>query len=474
MRLGLTVFALVLLCNHPVAAQGGSSPVVSLTLTPRIVRLGLDAERRLTPAAQDSAKRKVPLGGRQVNWTSSDTAVVSVSQGLVKAVGLGAATVTAEVGGAKADARVTVIGWKTVTAGNDFACGITTDGRGFCWGEQAFGSLGRAGVAGSRVPAAVSGKLVFTAASSSLMSSSCALADQSLAFCWGFNNEGQIGDGTKDPVGGRSTPTQVAGDLRWIAVSGGYSYSCGVAADSVAHCWGASAFGLGNSTTSASLTPVPVENVARFASISVGYAHACGLASGGAAYCWGDNAEGDLGNGEMQKARQTPVQVANVSGFAAVDAGFGFTCGVTTAKELYCWGRNESGQLGNGTNENSAVPVQLKAGAAEGFTAVSAGHTHACAVATGGAAYCWGSNQNGELGNDSGTSSNLPVRVADPGRAVPRELPLTFASVSTGQALSCGVTTAGRAYCWGKNDDGQLGTGGSGDSRRPARIGPRP
>ena len=393
---------------------------------------------------------------------------------MLTAIGVGAATVTAEVGGVKGSARVTVIGWKTVTAGNDFACGITTDGRGHCWGEQAFGDLGREGLAGSRVPVPVSGKLEFSAVNSGLANSSCALTSQAQAYCWGFNNEGQIGDGTKDPTGGRATPTQVVGGLQWIAVSGGYSYSCGVASDSVAYCWGASAFGLGNSSASASLQPAPVEKVTRFGSISVGYSHACGLGSGGTIYCWGDNAEGDLGNGEMQKPQQTPAQVANVSGFAAVDAGSGFTCAVTTAKEAYCWGQNQSGQLGNGANNSSALPVQAKAGGAEGFTAVSAGSSHACAVAVGGVAYCWGSNQHGELGNNGTAGSNLPVRVADPARTLPRELPVAFASLSAGQFLSCGVTTAGRAYCWGKNDDGQLGTGGSVDSRRPIRVAPRP
>jgi alpha-tubulin suppressor-like RCC1 family protein len=147
---------------------------------------------------------------------------------------------------------------------------------------------------------------------------------------------------------------------------------------------------------------------------------------------------------------------------------------VTSKNEAYCWGRNEAGQLGNGASDNSALPVLANAAGAGGFTAVSAGNAHACAVAVGGAAYCWGSNQNGELGNNAADSSRVPVRVVDPAKMLERERPLTFASVSAGHFLSCGVTTAARAYCWGKGDDGQLGSGGSTDSRRPIRVRPRP
>ena len=156
----------------------------------------------------------------------------------------------------------------------------------------------------------------------------------------------------------------------------------------------------------------------------------------------------------------TPVAVSGGHTFAAVSAGFYFTCGVTTSGAAYCWGYNGGGQLGDGTTTNSLTPVAVSGGLT--FAAVSAGSGQTCGVTTSGAAYCWGSNDYGEGGRGTFTSSSTPVAVSGG---------FTFAALSAGGAGStvgphtCGVTPGGAAYCWGYNGYGQLGDGTSGTNR---------
>jgi alpha-tubulin suppressor-like RCC1 family protein len=183
--------------------------------------------------------------------------------------------------------------------------------------------------------------------------------------------------------------------------------------------------------------------------ISAGLSHTCAVVDGGVK-CWGRNIVGQLGDGTTS-GRPKPVNVIGLtSGVASVSAGSGHTCAVTTAGGVKCWGRNTYGQLGDGTTNNSPVPVDV-AGLTSGVAMVSAGDTHTCAVTTAGGVKCWGRNLNGQLGNASITNSPTPVDVVG--------LSSGAASVSAGSTYSCAVTVAGGADCWGDNSSGQLGNG---------------
>src|SRR5881628_2321203 len=211
--------------------------------------------------------------------------------------------------------------------------------------------------------------------------------------------------------------------------------------------FGASAAGLSGATS----TPFAV--TLTFAAVTTGDAHTCGVTAGGAAYCWGFNSVGQLGDGSTMN-RLSPVLVAAPAGvsFAAVDAGDFHTCGVTAAGTAYCWGANGSGQLGDGTMIDRSSPVPVQAPAGVSFAAVTAGAAHTCGVTAAGAAYCWGDNGFGQLGDGTTTSQSSPVLVqAPPG--------VSFAAVTAGRLHTCGVTPAGTAYCWGSNSVGQLGDG---------------
>src|SRR5439155_1100776 len=170
---------------------------------------------------------------------------------------------------------------------------------------------------------------------------------------------------------------------------------------------------------------------------------------------------GQLGDGTSGTDRLTPVAVSGGLTFAAVSAGqFYHTCGVTTSAAAYCWGQNGSGQLGSGTTTSSLIPVAVSGGLT--FAAVSAGASETCGVTTSGAAYCWGYNGYGELGTGTTTGSLIPV-------AVSGGLTFAAVSVggagSTIGPHTCGVTPGGAAYCWGYNGYGQLGDGTSGTNR---------
>src|ERR1041384_1898624 len=208
----------------------------------------------------------------------------------------------------------------------------------------------------------------------------------------------------------------------------------------------ATASGLSGATSA----PFNVIAAVSFASVSAGGDHTCGVTTGGAGYCWGDNSEGELGTGPISNS-PTPVVVSGGRTCVAVSAGSDFSCGVTTGGAGYCWAANDHGQLGNGSTTNSITPGPVSGGLS--FASVSPGPfaalAYSCAVTPGGAAYCWGDNTFGQLGNGSGTSTSTPVAVAGG---------LTFAAVSAGGEHTCGVTTGGAASCWGDNTLAQLGT----------------
>ncbi len=190
------------------------------------------------------------------------------------------------------------------------------------------------------------------------------------------------------------------------------------------------------------------------AALSAGSGHTCALTTGGGAVCWGANRDGQLGDGEACGAVcTTPVGVSALgSGAVSVSAGDFHTCVVTTAGGVACWGRNGDGQLGDGTTTTRTSPVDVS-GLTSGVAGVSAGDTHTCAVTSSGGVKCWGRNDDGQLGDGGtcGTVCTTPVDVAG--------LPDGVAAVSAGDHHTCALTTEGGVKCWGLNVYGALGDG---------------
>lgn len=207
---------------------------------------------------------------------------------------------------------------------------------------------------------------------------------------------------------------------------------------------------------------------------SASFYHSCAIALNGRAYCWGSGNSGKLGNGSTASSR-VPVAV-NTSGVLVgktikeVTTGGFHTCALDTSSKMYCWGLNSSGRLGGGlTSILSNVPVAVNmSGALAGKTIkqILAGGDHGCVVASDDKMYCWGLNNNGELGNNSSVNSSVPVAVNTDGVLAGK----TIRQMSAGFSSTCAVDSEYNMYCWGYNDNGQLGNNSTNNSRVPARV----
>lgn len=284
----------------------------------------------------------------------------------------------------------------------------------------------------------------------------CALTLTGTAYCWGADADGQLGAGGS---AGTAAPVPVSGGLAFESISAGYDVTCGIVVGGTAYCWGSGPEGqLGAGTTLKGSVPVAVSGGLRFESISVGDQMTCGVADGGAAYCWGVDTLYALGDRSAYIDSSSPVPVAGGLTFADVQTGFQYACGLTPGGAAYCWGYNGHGQLGDGDTRASGTPVRVAI--AERITSLGVGRTHACALTSHGAAYCWGSNDDGALGNGTIPSGRVGP---PPGISVPAVVSggLTFASISAGDGFTCGVAPGGGAYCWGDDAFGELGDGRS-------------
>ncbi|HYT73081.1 MAG TPA: Ig-like domain-containing protein [Gemmatimonadales bacterium] len=303
------------------------------------------------------------------------------------------------------------LGFAAVDGGGTFTCGLTPAGAAYCWGSGRSGRLGNGMIAVSAVPVPVSGGLRFTSLTTG-WDHACAVTSVGAAYCWGGNGTGQVGSpGEKLTL----TPARVAGAEELTSLAAGSGFTCGLARGGAVSCWGDNQLAqLGNPGVSMSGTPRPVAGGLAFAVLAAGVRHACSLTPVGAAYCWGDNSSGQLGDGSTAAA-PSPVAVAGGLRFASIAAGLDFTCGATVDGEPYCWGADDSGQLGNAATTScdgrpcSVTPARVAGGLA--LAAVTAGDTHACGITTSGVAYCWGRNASGQLGDGATTDRPAPVRV---------------------------------------------------------------
>jgi alpha-tubulin suppressor-like RCC1 family protein len=201
-----------------------------------------------------------------------------------------------------------------------------------------------------------------------------------------------------------------------------------------------------------------------FASISA-YNHTCALTTTGDAYCWGDNTEGQIGDGtNIIKLEPTAVSMPVGVTFTALTTGGNFNCALSNSNTVYCWGENNYGQLGDSTTTNRNAPTATSMPAGVTFSSVSAGGLHACALTSSGAAYCWGHNIDGTLGDATNVNKNIPTAVSMP-------TGVTFSSIFVAGGHACALTSTGIAYCWGYNGAGQLGICDLENRNVPTRVG---
>jgi prepilin-type N-terminal cleavage/methylation domain-containing protein len=354
-----------------------------------------------------------------------------------------------------------------LTTSEHHTCGIA-DGKAYCWGRNDFGQLGTGDTVSSSTPVPVfqDGALFDrqVTAISAGAEHTCAIADGE-AFCWGLSGSvGKLGNNTTTssltpvPV----TTSGVLSGKQITAMSAGNSHTC-VIADAQVFCWGVNNEGqLGNNSFAHSLVPVAVSTSGVLSGrnvthVSAGFGHTCALADG-QAFCWGGGALGRLGN-NSSVASTVPVAVSTagvLSGktLTALSGNASHTCVIADA-QAYCWGIGLLGRLGNNSTANALVPVAVfSSGVLNGksVTDIATFNTTGCVVADA-EVFCWGAGVEGRLGNNGVANSLVPVPVSVDGVLSGR----TITKISQGAGGHTCVIADGKAYCWGSNYYGELG-----------------
>ncbi|HEY1738735.1 MAG TPA: Calx-beta domain-containing protein, partial [Acidimicrobiia bacterium] len=252
-------------------------------------------------------------------------------------------------------------GVAAVSAGQLHTCVLRSAGGVECWGYNGDGELGNGTTTDEAVPVAVSSLTAATQVSAGGYHT-CALTSDGAAHCWGANDFGDLGDGTTTT---RTVPMTVVGlDDGVATIAAGGLYTCAVTDAGGAQCWGYNRDGeLGDGTGVDSDQPVDVAGLTSgMANIAAGLAHTCAVTIAGAAECWGDGEDGDLGDG-ADAMSLAPVAVNGLStGVASMGVGEYQSCAVLTSGSLSCWGSNTSGQVGDGTTVNRLTPVPVNLG----------------------------------------------------------------------------------------------------------------
>lgn len=482
-------------------AVAGSAPI---TIIGRVVEAKLDTA---TVVAGDSvfvSARAHPqdnaasIPGAAFTFAASPVAGVSVVQrspstAVVKTSASGTFVITATNLGVNGSTTLTVLprifvpdlaGSQTsLDMGRDFGCGLIPLGRLYCWGLNSVSQLGGAppdstcfeeasviSAACKLNPVRVNPQLIFSSVSAG-DGFACGIVSTGKGYCWGDGLDGKIGNGSGS---GSATPVIVTSSLSFASISVGGNHACGITTTGSAFCWGQDSAGqLGDARRVNSTTPIPVVTggaIAQFNSISAGFRHTCALDASGGAACWGLNDNGQLGSGGLGGSSDSPVAVAGGIAFKAISAGGdtvlvpfpiphyeSHTCAIATSGAAYCWGSNASGQLGIGSVDGSNVVVPTPVVGGLNFAKISAGARFTCGLTTAGTIYCWGRNNDLQLGR--GPFTNTASDDGTPQLVTGGELPagVTFVSVSAGKRHACGVASDGNAYCWGSNVFGALG-----------------
>ncbi len=327
-----------------------------------------------------------------------------------------------------------------ITSGADHTCALDTHGRVYCWGLNFSGELGDGTNRSSATPKRVlgledDGVLTGITAISAGASHSCALNSGGTVYCWGSNDEGQLGHPTVGQ-GPSSVPIWVATDgghgalTNVIAISSSTNQSCALHVDGHIHCWG----------ENIGVTPERIHGFGggrdqiKAIAISCGARQSCAIASDGSVYCWGAN-NGQVGNSANVSGadRQIPTRVAGVNGSGHLtdvavvtscknhlydpNTDPWHTCALDKRGQVFCWGQNGVGQLGDGTTNEATTPVQVAGVQGHGYlgdiVAITCGARHSCAVNSQGQVYCWGSNTGGHLGSQTRAGSLTPVALID-------------------------------------------------------------
>jgi alpha-tubulin suppressor-like RCC1 family protein len=349
-----------------------------------------------------------------------------------------------------------------LAAGGNHTCAVTAEGGVMCWGSNGNGQLGDGSRTDRTKPVNVKNLSSPAVAVVAGWEHTCALDETGAVQCWGRNKEGELGNGGTQRS---SEPVAVEGlGSRAVALAAGDYHTCAVTAEGGVKCWGQNDQGqLGDGTTKPQNVPVDVQGLTAGATaVAAGTRHTCVVSGTGGVLCWGANDLAQLGDGSNADFRGKPAPVEGLSGgVAELTAKGGHTCVRDGSGTVFCWGENKYGQLGDGTNDNLSTPAPV-IGLGEPAARIAAGWRQTCAALVDGSLKCWGWNFYGQLGEGSTANRNKPVSVQGlKGKAV---------TVAGGYGHTCVILESGEIYCWGLNQDGQLGNRTNLDSPVPVKV----
>lgn len=400
--------------------------------------------------ATDAQGNEVPADG--VVWTTTDAAIAAITDaGGIVGVSVGRTMLVATRGALADTVPVRVRSTLDVMvapldAGAYLTCVIDAASAVWCWGRNTGGQLGAdaGGASSSNTPVQIPGLPPVVAVSGG-DGHACAVTAEGVAYCWGDNNHGQLGDGTTQP---RSDPVTVTGDHTWATVQAGTAHTCGLTIDGRVYCWGQGGpqMGLGFGSTFNDTYPSPTVVTGGYLALAAGGHIACGIQDDGSVACWGSNPAASI------FFKNTPTVVKHDYRYTTISAGAAAGCAITEIGAGFCFGAtSELGGL-------AATPPLAAVAAGWGGTY----DPHACGMTRDGVAYCWGVDGLGKLGNGDAGSGGTAVQVATS---------KTFTAIAAGANHSCGLATDGDIYCWGSNRFGQLGDATSKDlANAPVKV----
>ena len=341
-----------------------------------------------------------------------------------------------------------------ITTAYSHSCAVTSSGGVKCWGFDDQGQLGNGATTGYQyTPTDVVGITDAVAVSASYYHT-CALLSTGGVKCWGMDNVGQLGNGAT--AGTQYAPTDVVGLTDAVAITAAHSHTCAVTRSGSVKCWGYDAegqLGNGSETTTFQESPVTVTGITDAVDIAAAQYQTCTVTRSGKVKCWGGDSQGQLGNGDTTTTTQySPVEVTGVTDAIAVTAGFYNTCIITRTGGVKCWGLDDQGQIGNGATTTGYQYAPVDVPGVTDVVDITSAITHTCAVTRSGTTKCWGLDDQGQLGNGSATTGYQFSPVDVPGAA-------DAVAISAAQYNTCVVTSSGSVKCWGLDNVGQLGNG---------------
>jgi hypothetical protein len=278
------------------------------------------------------------------------------------------------------------------------------------------------------------------------------LKDDGTLWTWGQNDDGGLGDNTTDY---RSSPVQtVCGGNDWKSMVVGtyYEHCAAIKTDGTLCLWGYNDSGeIGDETTGSRSSPVQtICGGTEWKQVASGGKHTAAIKNNGTLWIWGNNGHGQLGN-DTEDDKSSPIQtICGGTDWKSVSCGERFTAAIKNNGTLWIWGENADGQLGDETSDDKSSPVQTIAGGTD-WKQISCGDNHMIAIKNNGTCWTWGSNSDGQLGDETTSDRSSPVQTVTYGT--------DWKQVDGGQYESAAIKNDGTCWVWGYGENGELGDG---------------